>query len=359
MKSHRDYYRQQFNITQPEIIACFTAHPALEKACDILGITLKKVAYDSKTFRVNLNYLQQMITSNTIMMYSSAPNYPMGAIDPIKEMSAIAVKYNIGLHVDCCLGGFILPFAKRLGYNIPGKNTIILSLSPLLDSSSSSYLLVDFDFGLKGVTSMSMDTHKYGYALKGTSVVLYRHKELRHAQYFCYGDWPGGLYSTPTLLGSRSGGLIAQTWASLMSLGHEGFNQCTKGIMDTTALIHEGLKKIPEIEVLGDIDAMILCFGMTIESKLNIYMISELMKEKGWLLNAIQQPAAVHFCICNPNIGHHDRFLTDLKASIHELQHSPDKEKKGFAVIYGTTSAMPAGPVNELLKVYNDVVLKV
>jgi sphinganine-1-phosphate aldolase len=109
------------------------------------------------------------------------------------------VRYNIGLHVDCCLGGFVLPFAKKMGFNIP-----------------------DFDFSVPGVTSMSLDTHKYGFALKGTSVVLYRDKALRHSQYFCYADWTGGMYTTPTIAGSRSGGLIAQCWASLMAMGEQG-----------------------------------------------------------------------------------------------------------------------------------------
>jgi sphinganine-1-phosphate aldolase len=343
------------------MIACFTAHPAVEKACDLLGIRLKKVAYDSKTFRINLTGLQQMITPNTIMMYGSAPNYPHGAIDNIKEMSNLAHRYQIGLHVDCCLGGFILPFAKRMGFSIPGK--LIFQFRFLFTSLIVSFCVilffVDFDFNLKGVTSMSLDTHKYGYALKGTSVVLYRTKELRHAQYFCYGDWPGGLYSTPNLMGSRSGGLIAQTWASMMTLGHQGYNRCTKGILETTKTIQTGLESIPEIEVLGETDAMILCFGTKKDSGLNIYMISEEMRKKGWLMNPIQHPAALHFCITYPNVGHEKKYINDLKDVIEELKNSPNKEQNGFAVIYGTTAALPAGPINELLKVYNDVVLKI
>ena len=133
-----------------------------------------------------------LITSRFISLfnsYASAPSFPHGAIDPIEQMSSLALKYDVGLHVDCCLGGFILPFAAQCGVAIPR-----------------------FDFSLVGVTSMSLDTHKYGCALKGSSVVLYRSAELRHCQYFCYGDWTGGLYTTPTLAGSRSSGLIAQCW---------------------------------------------------------------------------------------------------------------------------------------------------
>jgi sphinganine-1-phosphate aldolase len=216
---------------------------------------------------------------------------------------------------------------------------------------------------------MSLDCHKYGYALKGTSVVLYRSKKLRQSQYFCYGEWPGGLYSTPTVLGSRSGGLIAQTWASMMAMGMKGYLEAVRGIMETTQEIAQKIRtEVPEIILLGNIDAFILCFttpssvnksgSSSTESRLNIYMINELMHEKGWILNAIQQPPSLHFCVTYPNVGHVDHFVSDLKASIKELKENPRKET-GFAVIYGTAAAMPSGPVNELLKVYNDVVLKI
>ena len=167
IKAHRDYYRENYGITRPELIAGTSAHAAVNKACDMMDIKLIQVPMDTETYMLDVKKLKSAITSNTIMFYASAPSFPQGVIDPIKDIGQLAAKYSIGLHVDCCLGGFFLPFAKRLGYNIP-----------------------DFDFGVAGVTSMSLDTHKYGYALKGTSVVLYRNKEIRHSMYFCY---PTGL----------------------------------------------------------------------------------------------------------------------------------------------------------------------
>jgi sphinganine-1-phosphate aldolase len=126
----------------------------------------------------------------------------------------------VGLHVDCCLGGFVLPFAKAAGFGDRVR---------------------PFDFGVPGVTSISVDTHKYGYASKGTSVVLYRNKELRKYQYFAYPEWPGGLYATPTIAGSRAGGLVAACWASLASIGKQGFISITRDIMACVRNIAEGV----------------------------------------------------------------------------------------------------------------------
>lgn len=300
-----------------------------------MNIKLIKVDLDPETYQVDVKQVEKLIGPNTIMMYSSAPSYPHGAIDKIKEMSDLAVKYNIGLHVDCCLGGFILPFAKKLNYPLP-----------------------DFDFRLPGVTSMSLDTHKYGYALKGTSVVLFRTKELRHAMYFCYADWTGGMYTTPTIAGSRSGGMIAQTWASLMTLGEEGYLQHTDEIFKTNKKIIEGIKGIKELKLLGKNEAMISCFTTVDHSKINIYSVGDQMHKKGWTLNALQNPPCLHLCCTNTHVGKQDKFLSDLKLSVKEVIEAGPNVKGGNAAIYGATAALPPGPVNELLKVYNDVILK-
>ena len=251
IKAHRDFYRQVHGILHPELVCCTSAHAAVDKACDLMGIKQIKVRMDPSTFEIDLTALESSIGPNTVMIYGSAPGYPQGVIDPILAMGKIAARYDIGLHVDCCLGGFVLPFAKKLGYNIP-----------------------DFDFTVPGVTSMSLDTHKYGYALKGSSVVLYRTKDLRHAQYFSFPDWTGGIYTTPTIAGSRSGGIIAQTWASMVSLGEEGYMKHTKEIMDTTRKIADGVREMKDLRMLGAAQAMIVCFaGATPE--VCVYAVSE------------------------------------------------------------------------------------
>lgn len=203
---------------------------------------------------------------------------------------------------------------------------------------------------------MSLDTHKYGYALKGTSVVLYRTKELRHSQYFCYADWTGGMYTTPTIAGSRSGGLIAQCWASMMSIGEEGYMQHTKDIMEVTRTIANGVSKIKGIKLCCPAEAMVVCFDG--ESGVNIYSVGDKMSKKGWSLNSLQNPASIHICCTVTHVGRESAFLKDLEDSVKEVLENPSLTE-GNAAIYGMTSALPVGPVNELLKVYNDVVLKV
>jgi glutamate/tyrosine decarboxylase-like PLP-dependent enzyme len=331
-KAHREYYRMKHNITQPEIIACVTAHAAIDKACEILGIKLIKVPCNPKTFKIDLEAVKWNITCDTIMIYSSAPNFPNGMIDDIESLSKIAVQNDVGLHVDCCLGGFILPFAKHL-----------------ID-------LPVFDFELPGVTTMSCDTHKYGYAAKGTSVILYKNKELRRFQYFAYPDWTGGLYVTPTLAGSRSGALSATAWASMIRLGYEGFMKNTKGILAAAQEIKAGIETIDGLYVLGDPKVMVICFG---SHEFNILKVSDAMAKKGWSLNALQHPASVHMCVTVRHIGKANKFIKELKEAVEIVQKDPNGKLNGGSAIYGMASSMPAGPVDEILRIYTDITLKV
>lgn len=354
IKAHRDFYRDQRGIAYPEMIACTSAHAAVDKACDLLGIKLVQVpmdASDTGGYRMDVSAARAAITSNTIMLYSSAPSYPQGVIDDIPTLSRIAEQYSIGLHVDCCLGGFVLPFAKMLDD----------------DEEEEEYKdyycegIPDYDFGLPGVTSMSVDTHKFGFALKGTSVVLYSNSPLRQAQYFCYADWTGGMYTTPTIAGSRSGGLIAQCWASMVTMGEQGYKEHVKEILDCTRTISQGVREIEGIRLLGDAAAMIVCFASSDEKILNTYTVSDLMTTKyGWSLNTLQNPACVHICCTFRHIGREEEFLTDLGDAVQAAREAVARGDKteGKAAVYGMTSGMPSGPVNELLKTYNDVVLK-
>ena len=199
-KTHRQWGEREKGITSPEVVCAGSAHAAIYKAADILRLTLIEVPIDPVSCEMDVAAAAAAITPNTVMIYSSAPNYPQGVIDPIAQLSELALRHGVGLHVDCCLGGFVLPFARKLRGNIP-----------------------PFDFALPGVTSMSADTHKYGYATKGTSVVLYRSKELRKHQYFTFPRWQGGNYGTPSTAGSRPGTLSAAAWAAMMRLGEEGY----------------------------------------------------------------------------------------------------------------------------------------
>ena len=164
---------------------------------------------------------KRAITRNTIVIVGSAPCFPHGAIDPIQDLSELAHQYGIGFHTDACLGGFVLPWAEKLGYPVP-----------------------PFDFRLRGVTSISADTHKYGYAAKGTSVIMYRRRELTHYQYYTSTELPGGSYFSPTLAGNRPGALSAACWAALTSIGSQGYLTATKKILETAEVIKNGIRQI-------------------------------------------------------------------------------------------------------------------
>jgi sphinganine-1-phosphate aldolase len=199
MLAYRDHARQTRGITAPNVIKPETAHPAFDKACHLFDIEVRRAPIDPATTLVDVGWVADHIDANTVAMIGSAPNYGYGTIDPLAELSALALEQGVGLHVDGCLGGFLLPWGERLGYDIPV-----------------------FDFRLPGVTTISADTHKYGYAFKGTSVLAFRDQALRNAQYFFLTDWTGGKYCSPGMEGSRSGGLLAATWAAMVTIGQDG-----------------------------------------------------------------------------------------------------------------------------------------
>jgi sphinganine-1-phosphate aldolase len=321
MLVYRDRGRAEKGISEPEVIIPVTAHVALEKAAHMLGIKLLKAPLRDD-FRADVDWIRRHVTKNTVALVGSAPNYAHGLIDPIEELAEIALEHDIGLHVDGCLGGFILPWGERLGYEIPR-----------------------FDFRVPGVTSISADTHKYGYALKGTSVLLYRNSNLRKYQYFNFTDWPGGIYMSPGLSGSRSGGIVAATWAAMVSLGEEGYLEVADGIFKTAAAIRAGIESIPELEVIGD-PTFLVAFR---SPALNIYHVNDHLIARGWRLNALQLPPALHFCVTRPNTapGVADAFVADLRDAVEYAKHPARADPKSGA-LYGL-GGTPSG--NEILDV--------
>ncbi len=319
MLAYRDRARAEKGITEPEVIIPVTAHVALEKAGHLLGIKVLKAPL-GEDWLGEIDWIRAHVTSNTVALVGSAANYAHGLIDPIEELSDIALEHDIGLHVDGCLGGFILPWGERLGYQIPR-----------------------FDFRVPGVTSISADTHKYGYALKGTSVLLYRNSNLRRYQYFNFTDWPGGIYFSPGLSGSRSGGVVAATWAAMVSLGEGGYLEIAKRIFETAAVIRRGIESIPELEVIGN-PTFLVAFR---SPALNIYHVNDHLISKGWRVNALQLPPALHFCVTRPNTapGVAEAFVDDLREAVEYARH-PAREEPKSGALYGL-GGTPAG--NEIL----------
>ena len=214
-----------------------------------------------------------------------------------------------------------------------------------------------FDFRLPGVTSMSADTHKYGYAAKGSSVVLYRGKDLRQFQYYTTVDWPGGLYLSPTFAGSRPGALSATCWAAMVSIGERGYTEAARRILETGAKVRDGIAAIPGARVLGD-PLWVIAFAT--EDGIDVFQVLENMSERGWSLNGLQRPAAVHIAITLRHTlpGVADRFLADLRAAVGQARANPGVST-GMAPVYGMAASLPAELVHAMLAAYLDITFEV
>jgi glutamate/tyrosine decarboxylase-like PLP-dependent enzyme len=317
---------------RPAIVAPSTAHVAFDKAAQYFDMRMVRVPV-GRDFRADVAATRAALDRDAVVVVGSAPSFPHGVIDPISELAHLAQSRGIGFHTDACLGGFVLPWAERLGYAVP-----------------------PFDFRVPGLTSMSADTHKFGYAAKGTSVVLYRGVELRRFQYFTATEWPGGLYFSPTLAGSRPGALSAACWAAMVATGEDGYIDATKRILETAATIRDGIATIPELRVLGD-PLFVIAFA---SDTVDVYRVLDGMAARGWSLNGLHKPPAVHICVTlrHTEPGVAERFLADLAAAVAEARdHPPTGE--GMAPVYGLAGTSPfRGMVDDLLRRYVDVLYK-
>jgi len=299
-------------ITHPNVVLPTTAHPALDKGAHYFGIELRKAAVTDQ-YIADMDSVRSLIDDNTVALVGSAGTYPHGLIDPINELSALAIERAINLHVDGCLGAFILAWGEDLGYPVPL-----------------------FDFRLPGVTSISADTHKYGFGLKGSSVLLYRNSDLRRLQYFIVPDWPGGLYTSPGMSGSRSGGIIAAAWAAMVTLGRDGYTAIASEIFRTAAELCHVIESQGDLQVLGD-PFFNVAFTTTEQSGLDIFHVNDFLASRRWRLNGLQRPAAVHFCITRPNTqpGVIDRFAEDLTQAVADAREHVGTPAKSGAFYAG------------------------
>jgi glutamate/tyrosine decarboxylase-like PLP-dependent enzyme len=289
--TYREAARER-GVTKPNVVMPITAHVALDKGAYWMDIEVRHAPLTDK-YTADVAAMAELIDDQTIALVGSAGDYGHGLIDPIEDIAALAAERGIGMHVDGCLGGLLWPWAEELGYDIPL-----------------------WDFRVPGVTSISADTHKYGYSIKGTSTLLYRDKDLRRHQYFTYPDWPGGLYLSPGLAGSRSGGLIAATWAAMVTTGRQGYLDAARGILETAATIRAGIDDMNGLQVIGD-PKFLIAF-MADRDDLDIYLVNDALKKSGWRMNALQLPAALHFCVTRPNTrpGIAQAFLDDLQSAV-------------------------------------------
>ncbi|KAK3293472.1 pyridoxal phosphate-dependent transferase [Chaetomium fimeti] len=319
-------------ITEPEMILPDTAHTAFRKAGEYFKIKIHLVACPAPSYQVDVRRVARLVNRNTIMLVGSAPNFPHGIIDDISALSKLALKKRLPLHVDCCLGSFLVPFLEKAGFET-----------------------VPFDFRLRGVTSISCDTHKYGFAPKGNSTVLYRTQALRTYQYFVDPAWPGGVYASPGIAGSRPGALIAGCWASLVTVGEAGYLASCTEIVGTTKKLLAHIQASPtlstELEILGNPLVSVVAFRTR---ALNVYDVADAMSARGWHLNALQDPPAIHVAVTRPVVKVWERLAADLEAVVdaerekERVRAVEGKKTRGgqdvagdAAALYGVAGSLP------------------
>ncbi|CAK9439149.1 uncharacterized protein LODBEIA_P33730 [Lodderomyces beijingensis] len=345
----REYGRKYKKITKPEVIAPVTIHAGIEKACYYFGMKLHKVALDPVTFQVDLKKVKKLINSNTVLLCGSAPNYPHGIIDDIEGLSKLAVRYKIPLHVDACLGSFIVSFLESS--KVHGERKIPL-----------------FDFRLPGVTSISCDTHKYGFAPKGSSIIMYRNPVLREGQYYISSDWTGGMYGSPTLAGSRPGALMVGCWATLVNIGKDGYQKSCIDIVSTSMKVKKTIESDPTLseylEIIGDPLGSVIAFKVKKgkDNELSIYELGDTLSKKGWHFATLQNPAGLHFAFTRLTTPVVDELIRDLIESTKESVENTKKngpQRGDTAALYGIAGSVhTAGLADRLIVAFLDTLYK-
>ena len=313
MLTAREWSRQTKPKTkQPEVVLPSSAHPAFDKAAHYFGLKLVRVPV-GEDLRADVAAMRRAVNMDTALVVGSAPSYPHGVVDPIADIAALAQERKLLCHVDACVGGMMLPFVRRLGYPVP-----------------------EFDFAVPGVTSISVDLHKYGYAAKGASVILYRDKTLRRHQLFATTDWPGGIYASPTMTGTRPGGAIAAAWAIMNYLGEDGYLQIARAVMRTTVRLRDGINAIDGLRILGNPPMSVMAIA---SDKDNIYEIGDEMSVRGWQLDRQQFPPTLHLTVNYAHTAVVDDFLMDLAQAVIAARQPSLRRTGNEAVVKATRGA--------------------
>ncbi|MFT4519436.1 MAG: sphinganine-1-phosphate aldolase [Halioglobus sp.] len=316
VKTYRDMAKDQRGVKKPEMIIAESAHVAWFKASEYFGVKIRLVPL-LDDFSPNLKKLKGMINRNTVMILGSAPEYPHGTIDPIAAMGEIAQKKKIPLHVDACVGGFILPFMEMNGEKLPL-----------------------WDYRVPGVTSISADIHKYGYAAKGASTITYRNLDYLRYQMFVYQNWPGGVFASSALLGTRPGGAYAAAWGVLQYFGKEGYQALARDTLEAVNRLKAGVEKIPELEVMGNPQGPLFAYK-SLSPDLNILAVGDQMDAMGWQVNRNQYPAGLHAMVTAQHLKVVDHYLADLNKSIEIVKANPALAQEGGAATYGMLAHVP------------------
>ncbi|TWO71715.1 aspartate aminotransferase family protein [Caenimonas sedimenti] len=316
VKTYRDMALAQRGVKKPEMVLPVTAHVAWFKAAEYFGVRPRLLPLDA-SLRADVAQLPGLVNRQTVLVLGSAPEYPHGTIDPIEAMGAIAAARGVPMHVDACVGGFILPFMEMNGRALPA-----------------------WDYRVPGVTSISADIHKYGFAAKGASTITYRSLELLRHQMFVYQDWPGGVFASPALLGTRPGGAYAAAWAAMQHFGEAGYRELAARTMQAFGAMRDGIAAIPELQVLGDPSGPLLAYGAR-DRAVNIFAVGDQLDAKGWTVNRLQQPDGLHAMVTAAHDGVVGAYLHDLREAVAVVKADPSLARSGSAATYGMMSHVP------------------
>ena len=282
----------RMNVVVPE-----TAHPSFRKSADILDLEVRLVPYD-REHRSDVAAMAAATDERTVLLLGSAPNFPTGTFDRIRELGQLALERDLWLHVDACVGGPLAPFARKLGHSVP-----------------------DFDLAVPGVTTVSADLHKYGYTAKGASLILYRDAADLAFQEFTV-EWASGTYATPSFLGTRPGGAIAAAWAVMTYLGERGYLERTRLVLETVAKLQRGIEAIAGLQVVRPCDLCILLYGSN-DPALDMNAVADALGRRGWYVGRAAKPFDCVQMAINPvHAEVADQYLADLAEAVAEVRQS-------------------------------------
>ncbi len=286
----RERAEAERGITEPEIVLAESAHAAFHKAAHIYRMTIRKAPVRDD-YTADVDAMADLVGPNTVLVVGSAPQYPQGVQDDIPAIAALASSVDANCHVDACMGGFVLPFAEMLGRTV-----------------------TPWDFRVEGVTTISADIHKLGYAPKGVSVILHRTKESRKYQTFVFDDWLGGFYASPNLQGTRSGLPMACAWAVMQHLGIDGYTELTRATLANADRMRAGIAEIDGIRVLGDpqFQLVALAADPAFHPEIDVFALGDALLERGWFHDRQGPPDTLHSTVSNSNTGVIDDYLSDL-----------------------------------------------
>ena len=308
LKTARDYSRSvKPHIKQPELVLPITAHASLFKACHYLGVKPVVTRVHGDTYQADVAAMRAAVTDDTILLVGSAPGYAHGVVDPIPQIAALAQEKGLLCHVDACVGGIHLSYMHKLGHYVP-----------------------DFNMNVPGVTSLSVDLHKYGYAAKGASIILYQNKELRKYQFWACSRWTGYTVINPAITSSKTGGPMAAAWAVLNHMGDEGYMEIVAEVMAATKKLVDGVNRIDGLRVLGKPDMCMFSLASTTE-KINVYRLANEMKKKGWYLQPQfareNSPSNLHISLTRATVSRAEAFLKAFAETVEEIKQQPMDQK--------------------------------